>query len=68
MYVIGSKFRVWHGSADRTKGGKKKEDIVRIALPGGGYKYVFKSRRAHGQKMYKKNRAALERQQFRKQR
>ncbi len=67
-YTIGSKYMVWSKKADRTPGGKTKKDIVRIAIPGGGYRYVFKSRRAHGQKMYKKNQATMKRYQYRKSR
>lgn len=55
--IVGSKAKVWHGTADVTPGGKTKEDLTRNPKTNA---IVFKSRREHGLKMYKKNKSVLD--------
>ena len=71
--VVGSKEQVFNGRADVTKGGKTKNDILRLPNGVGSrgqttYRYVFKSRYNHGKKMMNKPtvRRAFEAQKFTK--
>jgi len=71
--IKGSKQQVWNGTADVTKGGKTKKDILRLPNGVGSkgqttYRYVFKSRYDHGKKMIAlpKVKAAFDAQKFTK--
>lgn len=57
-------YDLWFGKILKTKSGKTKADVLQIPVPGGGYKYVWKSRHEHGKAMYKKSKSTLERYQF----
>jgi len=58
-------YDLWHGKILKTKSGKTKADVLRLPVPGGGYRYVWKSRHEHGKAMYKKSKSTLEKYQFR---
>ena len=49
--AIGSRAEVWHGSADHTSGGLKKDDLMKNKRG----LIVSRAKHAIGQKMYKKN-------------
>lgn len=55
---------LWHGKIMKTKSGKTRRDVLRIPVPGGGYRYVWKSRHEHGKKMYQKSKSTLTKYQF----
>ena len=57
-------YDLWFGKIDKTKSGKTRADVLRIPVPGGGFKYVWKSRHDHGKAMYEKSKSILERYQF----
>ena len=48
------KLKLWKNPGLKSKSGKTKKDVLRLRLPGGGYRYVWKSRYEHGKKMQKK--------------
>jgi hypothetical protein len=50
----GSKYQVYTGTADITKGGKTRKDIIRLGRPG-AYRYVFRSRHEAGKRLYNTN-------------
>lgn len=57
-------YDLWIGKIFKTKSGKTRADVLRIPLPGGGFKYVWKSRHEHGKAMYKKSKSTLVKYQF----
>lgn len=64
--IVGSKYRVWTGSADKTKYGYTKKDIVRRKQKDGSYRYVWKRKSEQAKKQFRKNpkvRKALKEQQ-----
>jgi hypothetical protein len=48
------KLKLWRNPELKSPSGKTKKDVLRFKLPGGGYRYVWKSRHEHGKKMQKK--------------
>jgi hypothetical protein len=50
MTIVGSKSQVYHGTADVTKGGLKKKDIVRLNDGYGNYRYKSKKQQKSGHK------------------
>lgn len=64
--IVGSKFQVYSGTADKTKHGYTKKHIVRRKQKDGSYRYVWKSKSEQARKQYRKNpkvRKALKEQQ-----
>lgn len=64
--IVGSKFLVYTGKADKTEHGYTKKDIVRRRQKDGSFRYVWKSKSEQAKKQYRKNpkvRQALKKQQ-----
>lgn len=55
IQTTGTERQVWNGTALHTPGGNTKKDLVRVRNKDGSYRIVSRKRRAHGKRMFKKN-------------
>ena len=53
--IVGTKSQVYKGTADKTKYGYTKKDIIRRKQKDGTYRYVWKSKSQQAKKQYQKN-------------
>lgn len=60
------KLKLWRNPEMKSKSGLTKKDVLRIRLPDGGFRYVWKSRHEHGKRVMKipKVKKAMEKQRF----